>query len=477
MFCYYCGASNPEEHRFCGKCGRPIIRPLGLDETERPSTTPTPAADTLKGEQHAPQQRTQPSPTGYGWGYVYAVLCAAAALVHWYKLITAATTGLPAPFDANPSAVLRVFARTLLIVWGGFLVAASFGIFRKHRYSVGIVYTFAVVTALQVLIHGIIPIELAAWFAFNVPFIIYFRNRRPLFAKSVALTASRTKPQSASGPTPQSPATGRFKLWSYYIGILTAFSLILLWAFLVFTYVGATTVDPNARLAVWVHSDFPQKLGVGLFFTILLLVFLRRDLKKKRKAAPESVGHTILSSRASGIVVVFLTIAVGTAGFVQGQKGATATSTLRAFATFQEAGATLQTIKAELPALRAGELVYASDYAEMYKRIEPQVNLWRQSVERMKNALSAIERKVLPGQVWEIITLGKEGLALDEQQLELLEAQIRLSKEMEELPQAEWHIFFNENILPLLNREYEVEKQKQLTESKLRSLIESQQGE
>ena len=218
-------------------------------------------------------------------------------------------------------------------------------------------------------------------------------------------------------------------------------------------------------------------MGVGLIFAIILLVFLRRDLKKERKAAPESVGHTILSSRALGIVAVFLTVAVGTAGFVKGQKGATATSTLLAFAAFQEAGATLQTVKAELSALRTGELAYASDYAEMHRQIEPQVNLWRHSFQRTKNALSAIDGKELPSQLSGLIALVKEGLALDEQQLELLEAQIRLSKEMEQLPHAEWHKFFNENILPLVNREYEVERQKVITESKLRSFLESEQRE
>ena len=218
MFCYYCGTSNPEDHRFCGECGRSIIRPPDPEQAEKLSTTPNPTEDTSKRDQPGRPRLPQPSRMGYGWGYVYAVLCAVAAIAHWYKLITAATMGLPAPFDTNPSAALRVIVLTLWGVWGGFLVAASFGIFRKHRYSVGIVYTFAVVTALQVLIHGIIPIELAVWFAFNLPFISYFRNRRPLFAKSVALTASQTKLQSISGPTPQSLPSSRLKQWSHYTG-------------------------------------------------------------------------------------------------------------------------------------------------------------------------------------------------------------------------------------------------------------------
>jgi hypothetical protein len=51
VFCTQCGQQNPEDARFCARCGTPLTRPgTGLDLAEQTSTVSFGALDTLDSE-------------------------------------------------------------------------------------------------------------------------------------------------------------------------------------------------------------------------------------------------------------------------------------------------------------------------------------------------------------------------------------------------------------------------------------------
>lgn len=121
---------------------------------------------------------------GFGWGFVYGALCVVAALVYLPTAVQKVGASLTAFFHPENTslnmgeAIVGLVLPPLWLMW---LVLTAIAVFRRHKWCVPAVYGVAIAELLQVISRGIVPLELALWCCFNIPFIVYFHRHRTIF--------------------------------------------------------------------------------------------------------------------------------------------------------------------------------------------------------------------------------------------------------------------------------------------------------
>lgn len=111
----------------------------------------------------------------YWFGYIYALFVGYLSLVSFWNFL--AVLIRPDRFFANDISVVvetwgLALARIVLSIWLGYVCV---GLFRQ-KYSLKVIYIIAALHAANVIIHGLIPIEIFYWMFFSGCAIIFFRR-------------------------------------------------------------------------------------------------------------------------------------------------------------------------------------------------------------------------------------------------------------------------------------------------------------
>jgi hypothetical protein len=115
---------------------------------------------------------------GYGWGFAYALAFAGLASIQLFQSIAELSAATPSSLGAYQQGYYAGKAGLVFLVLLG-----SFAISRKHRSTLGIVYAFAALHAVGVLLRGVTPSDLAIWLVIQFPSIRYFRRRKESFKR------------------------------------------------------------------------------------------------------------------------------------------------------------------------------------------------------------------------------------------------------------------------------------------------------
>ncbi|MFA5780513.1 MAG: zinc ribbon domain-containing protein [Elusimicrobiota bacterium] len=172
MICLKCKAENPDDAKFCFKCGEPFEKEMPTDEKSQehsqqsnencppPGATPSgqPQQDTLndvvaKMEYHR---------SSYKWALAYGWLFIAAAI---YLLLSGIRT-LVTGFDITPSPSLwatRKIGLVSSIGQGLLFLATGLAIVKKRIVAIKLVWIVIILDGLGVIFRGIVPLDLMTW--------------------------------------------------------------------------------------------------------------------------------------------------------------------------------------------------------------------------------------------------------------------------------------------------------------------------
>ena len=139
-------------------------------------------------------------------------------------------------------------------------------------------------------------------------------------------------------------------------------------------------------------------------------------------------------------------------------------------AAFQKANTDLAAVKQSIAQTRLFRTKTPEDIADGLRVAKPEVALWRQSLDTARGLLLEIDRDATAARdpVWkELGPLLQKGLALDSEQLGLVERQTVLAESVFALPPGARASFFAEKIRPLLDAEAEIEAKKAAVQQEL----------
>jgi zinc ribbon protein len=183
MFCTKCGAENPAAAEFCYKCGKPLFTPQP-DPVNQPTAIAetVPAASTSNSLRHA---------LGYEWAYGW--LFVLTALYLWIVgLMTLSgrneLTPAALPF-ANAKSVGVGAALFQALLFG----ATGLAIIRRKKMAVMLVWVSIALSALGILLRGLIPLDILLWVV-SLGLALWYTKKAPQLL-------NRAQPQ----PTPEPP--------------------------------------------------------------------------------------------------------------------------------------------------------------------------------------------------------------------------------------------------------------------------------
>lgn len=211
MFCTKCGVENPADAEFCYKCGRPLFT-AQPDETNQPAATRrTPLASTSDSLEPA---------SGHEWATAYGWLFVLTALYLWIVGLMTFSGGnelTPAALPFGNEKSIGVGAALFQALLFG---ATGLTIIRRKKMAVMLVWVSIALSALGILLRGLIPLDILLWTGGLGLAIWYTKKASPLLKAA--------QPQVTS-----EPLAGRTNPWLDGNGIGLVLILVVAILFLV----------------------------------------------------------------------------------------------------------------------------------------------------------------------------------------------------------------------------------------------------
>jgi hypothetical protein len=227
MFCTKCGIENPADAQFCYKCGRPLFAPQ-----PEPENQPTTNAETMPTT--FVSNSSKPA-SGYKWATAYGWLFVLAALSLWIVGLRTFSGGKELTPAASPFGNARVMGGGAALFQALLFGATGLAIIRRKKIAVTLLWVSIALSALGILLRGLIPLDILLWMGGLGLAIWYTRKASPL------LKVPQPQPTSE-------PLTAPTNSWLDGEGICLAVVLVVAILFLVLSLVKWSDRELVSRL-------------------------------------------------------------------------------------------------------------------------------------------------------------------------------------------------------------------------------------